>query len=407
MPEQEIVIIISCPWKCNEISEESAMSMLNQKNRLRLVWVALTVIAVGLTALTAGLLARPASAAPAPHQNFLATTNDVCLACHGKDGFKIKLDSGETLVLTISGDQFGQSTHGQNGLSCITCHVDIQGYPHPARTMESIRDVKLKYYTSCQQCHVEQYNKTLDSYHQAALAAGNKNAAVCADCHNPHTQKPIAQLSRSEIPTICAKCHSGVYEQYKESVHGAALLDEGNPDVPTCIDCHGVHNIGDPKTVEFRLKSPTEMCGRCHTNKSMMDKYGISTQVLTTYVADFHGTTVTLFEKETPDQQTNKPVCFDCHGVHDIKRVDDPQKGLAMKKNILAVCQKCHPTANIENFTDAWLGHYAPDVEKFPLVYYVNLFYQFLIPGVLGGMAVFVISDIVRRIIDNRKGGSH
>ena len=37
-----------------------------------------------------------------------------------------------------------------------------------------------------------------------------------------------------------------------------------------------------------------------------MGKYGISTQVLNTYVADFHGTTVTLFEQvspNTPDEQ--------------------------------------------------------------------------------------------------------
>ncbi len=53
-----------------------------------------------------------------------------------------------------------------------------------------------------------------------------------------------------------------------------------------------------------------------------MDKYGISTQVLNTYVADFHGTTVTLFEKQSPDAQTNKPVCYDCHGVHDIAATD-------------------------------------------------------------------------------------
>jgi hypothetical protein len=39
---------------------------------------------------------------------------------------------------------------------------------------------------------------------------------------------------------------------------------------------------------------------------------------------------VTLFEKTSPDQATNKPVCFDCHGVHNIQGVDDPQYGLAM-----------------------------------------------------------------------------
>ena len=84
-----------------------------------------------------------------------------------------------------------------------------------------------------------------------------------------------------------------------------------------------------------------------------------STQVLDTYVADFHGTTVTLFEKQSPDAETNKPVCFDCHGVHDIRRTDDPEKGLQMRENLLARCQVCHPDAT-SNFPDAWLSHYIP-----------------------------------------------
>ncbi len=63
-----------------------------------------------------------------------------------------------------------------------------------------------------------------------------------------------------------------------------------------------------------------------------MNKYGISTEVLDTYVADFHGTTQVLFEQETPEQQFNKPVCYDCHGVHDIARTDDPQKGLLVRE---------------------------------------------------------------------------
>jgi predicted CXXCH cytochrome family protein len=267
-------------------------------------------------------------------------------------------------------------------------------------------------YTVCQKCHEEQYNKTLDSVHMRAVAAGNTNAAICTDCHNPHTQPVITDQSgallpgaRLSIPEICARCHSAIYETYKQSVHGAALTQEGNTDVPTCIDCHGVHNIADPTTTAFRLQSP-QLCAKCHTDPAIMNKYGISTQVLNTYVADFHGTTVTLFEKVTPDQATNKPVCFDCHGVHDIKRVDDPVYGLQMKQNLLLACQRCHPDATI-NFPDAWMSHYIPSTSHYPIVYYVNLFYKFFIPAVIGSMGVFVVSDIVRRLIEHRKGVKH
>ena len=137
-----------------------------------------------------------------------------------------------------------------------------------------------------------------------------------------------------------------------------------------------------------------------------MSQYGISTNVLNTYVADFHGTTVTLFEKISPEQPTNKPVCFDCHGIHSIKKVDDPVYGLEMKDNLLIACQRCHPNATA-NFPDAWMSHYIPSPDKYPIVYYVNLFYKFFIPAVLGGMGIFVISDMARRLIELIKGAKH
>ncbi len=133
-----------------------------------------------------------------------------------------------------------------------------------------------------------------------------------------------------------------------------------------------------------------------------MDKYGISTQVFNTYVADFHGTTVTLFQKESPDAPTNKPVCFDCHGVHDIARVDDPQKGLELRQNILKRCQVCHPNATT-NFSEAWMSHYIPSPTKYPVVYFVDLFYKFFIPGVLGSMAILVVLDVSSVVRQKRR----
>ncbi len=124
-----------------------------------------------------------------------------------------------------------------------------------------------------------------------------------------------------------------------------------------------------------------------------MDKYGISTNVLNTYVADFHGTTVTLFEKQSPDAPTNKPVCYDCHGIHDISRVDDPQTGIEMQQNLLVRCKVCHPDAT-SNFPSAWMSHYIPSPQHYSLVYYVNLFYKFFIPLVLGGMVALVGLDV-------------
>jgi hypothetical protein len=263
-----------------------------------------------------------------------------------------------------------------------------------------LRDVTLQLTAVCDRCHSGQFTLAMDSVHAAAQAAGMREAAVCTDCHGSHNvhqltdpeTKMLLPDARLDIPVTCSRCHFTIYQKYLGSVHGTALTEEENTDVPTCIDCHGVHNIGDPTTAAFRLKSP-ELCANCHTDPDLMDKYGISTNVLNTYVSDFHGTTVTLFEKQSPDAETNKPVCFDCHGVHDISRVDDPESGIGMKQNLLIRCKVCHPDAT-ENFPSAWMSHYIPSTEHFPEVYYVDLFYKIFIPLVLGSMVALVGLDV-------------
>jgi hypothetical protein len=49
------------------------------------------------------------------------------------------------------------------------------------------------------------------------------------------------------------------------------------------------------------------------------------------------------------------------------------------------------------------LNHQVPTSRSAPLVYYVNLFYKILIPAVLGVMALFVITDAMRRFINRRR----
>jgi nitrate/TMAO reductase-like tetraheme cytochrome c subunit len=375
----------------------------------RFISILSLLLGLGILIYVLAALTTPAQAAPAPQEK---RPNDFCLACHQKSGVKFEL-GGDAVSVFINPTEFGLSVHAQEGFTCVDCHKDINDYPHKDVTAKSARDFTLTFFETCKECHEEQYIKVQDSMHQRALNEGNKNAAVCADCHNPHTQRRLTgktsgQLTpsaRVHIPQTCAKCHSTIYSAYKLSVHGNALTQEGNTDVPTCIDCHGVHNIGDPTSVTFRNSTPY-LCAKCHTDASIMDKYKISTKVLDTYVADFHGTTVKLFEEQFPGQPTNKPVCTDCHGVHNISKVDNPQTGIALRDNLIVKCQRCHPDVTA-NFSSAWMSHYVPSVEHNPLVYYVNLFYTFFIPAVLGGMIFFVLTDIYRRIVNRMKGGKH
>lgn len=324
----------------------------------------------------------------------------VCLSCHGDPELETILPNGDAQPLYIDAAVFEASVHGQQGMRCTACHTNISGYPHPPLYAESRRDYALALYPACRRCHNEQYEASLDSMHASALAAGHTYAAICTDCHGAHDVSNPHQ-PRPKISWTCGKCHSVIFNDYRESVHGAALLQESNPDVPTCIDCHGVHNIENPETAAFRIRSP-EICGHCHADRELMARYGISTDVFATYVADFHGTTITLFERQAPDQASNKAVCFDCHGIHNIKRVEDPE-ATVVKENLLATCQQCHPDADV-NFPASWTSHYQPNPRQYALVYYVKLFYRLLIPGVIGFCVAFILLDMARRLYDRVRG---
>ena len=364
-----------------------------------------------LGGILAGLFLLSSTALAAAPTQVGGTSDDQCLACHQQTNLQTEI-GGQPISLTINPEAFARSVHGVEQKHCVDCHTNITSYPHPAVTASNPRDFSLELYTTCKRCHVEQYEKTLDSVHQRALAAGNTSAAVCTDCHDPHTQARLTGIAsgvltpraRLAVPETCAQCHSSIFEDYRGSVHGKALTEEGNTDVPTCIDCHGVHNIKDPTTATFRNSTPF-LCATCHTDPEVMGKYGISTRVLDTYLTDFHGTTVKMFEESYPDQPTNKPVCTDCHGLHNIQRVDDAGTGIGLRENLLVKCQRCHPDVTTLSFTDAWLSHYDPSPADSPLVYYVQLFYKIFIPVVLGGMGLFVASDIYRRIVSRRKPG--
>jgi predicted CXXCH cytochrome family protein len=325
--------------------------------------------------------AAPAPAGPAS-----------CIDCHKSESLSMEFASGEKLSGFVDEQKMAQSVHGEK-LTCSDCHRNITGYPHSKVEAQDRREYSIALYEACKSCHFAHYTKTLDSMHYQVLEAGNRDAPLCTDCHGYHdVSKPTEP--RAKISKSCASCHEETYRVYAQSVHGAALVrDENNRDVPVCTDCHGTHKIKSASTASFHLESP-EMCARCHANESLMERYGLSPKVFKTYVRDFHGSTVALTKREGTNGWTDKAVCSDCHGVHDIKTVKtaDP---VEVKQNIVKTCQKCHPDAGT-NFPDSWLGHYELSRDKAPLPWLVRAAYTLLIPLMAGGLLLHVVVDLWR-----------
>lgn len=329
--------------------------------------------------------------------------NSFCLTCHADSDATKVLADGSEIHASVDLDELANSVHGssneQGALGCVDCH-GVDAFPHDDPLPETGRAYTVQKSLACVNCHTEQTENLADDVHYVALIDGNIRSATCVDCHGAHDvqtlDEPITRISET-----CGDCHTVTFDEYRNSVHGEALF-EGDENAPTCTDCHGVHGIEHPTTALFRNRSP-ELCATCHADEEMMSQYDISTNVFDSYLDDFHGTTVSLFEQTDPNVPSNKAVCYDCHGVHDIARAD-ADNSQVVRENLLATCRECHPDAS-SDFPDTWVGHFEPTFESNPLLYLVNLFYDILIPVVLAGFIFLIAVDIIGRIRRRFGGG--
>jgi len=322
-------------------------------------------------------------------------TEAYCLGCHSNPDLKMTLPNGEEISLFISTDMLAESVHSPAGIECEACHTEIKTYPHPEIEFQTRREMSRSYYLACQKCHSANYKNAQDSMHARAAEAGNLDAPICTDCHGAH-DVTIPDKPRSHVSSTCSTCHQEIYNEYKVSIHGGALIQEDNPDVPVCTDCHGVHNIQDPRTAQFRISSP-DLCASCHANQELMAKYGLTADVYNLYNLSWHGVDLSVYKARWPNTWHYSAVCTDCHGVHDILSTQDPNSSVN-PDNLLATCQKCHPDAG-PNWTGAWVGHNRIDPQRTPFLYYTEVFYSSFSPFVLWMSLIYVILQIFHAIV--------
>ena len=352
-------------------------------------------LALVVGAIVAGLAAaQPANAPSAPLGASPATAE--CLGCHDDPTLQTTLPGGEVLPLYVSAEGLRASVHGEVGIECQSCHPKVTGYPHAPIPFDTRRELARSYYEACQRCHPDNYSLTQDSMHAQVAAAGNLEAPICTDCHGAHDVRPPDE-PRAHVSQTCGQCHTAIVDAYANSIHGSALLQQDNPDVPVCTDCHGVHNIQDPRTALFRVDTP-ELCAGCHANPELMGRYGLSADVYSLYSLSWHGVDVSVYKANWPTIWHERAVCTDCHGVHDILPTGDPASRVN-PANLLSTCRQCHPDAG-PNWTGAWTGHYQVSLERTPFVFYTQAFYESFAPFVLWMSGIYVALQILRATVE-------
>ena len=337
------------------------------------LWTALVSAAdTAATAVQANQASAPAKEAePAP----VMIPSELCLGCHGNQGFGVPGPDGKVRPLDVNKDKFEKSVHGKR--LCVECHKNITEVPHKP-------GIEIR--VSCVECHeklwtaavkenktqeharlgvvVEQINHYMKSIHaRPSRADQSRTNATCYSCHEAHYVHPKGSDERTKwrlsVPNACGKCHAKEREQYATSVHGKAVLEQGNPYAAICADCHTTHDVEKAASDSTKV-AITRNCGNCHTES------------LKTYTETYHGQVNRLGYAHTAK-------CFDCHGSHTVQRVDN-SKSTMHPDNRLKTCQKCHEgaTKGFVTFEPHGTPH---DFGRYPYIWIASKFMLQLLVG--------------------------
>lgn len=353
-----------------------------------------------------------------PHKvelkNLIATISDkTCLKCH-ENSETHKIVNNQAVSLKVDVSELAVSTH-QN-ITCVKCHSDVTAnINRPCETAGKV---------DCSNCHSKESEVYYTSGHGEAYFNKKENAPYCTNCHGSHGIKPRTDenspIYRSSIPKLCGQCHQkggkavqgtnlneiDAFHDYSNSVHGRSLSEKGLLSAAVCTDCHTSHfelresdprSSVNPKNIaatcgnchkgiynqyvasdhSYREKNgdlqyPT--CGTCHTahNISEVHKDKFMSEITVqcgkchkelaeSYLETYHGKVYQLGFMQAAR-------CSDCHGAHNIYRIQNP-KSKVSPENIVATCQQCHADAS-KKFT-GYLTHATHNNKtKFPWLYY-------------------------------------
>jgi hypothetical protein len=275
--------------------------------------------------------------------------------------------------------------------NCILCHTDASnvkkdflfskdpkasGSPEHLNLTELLSDVHFRKGLSCSGCHG---GTPADEFMTKGVA-------------ERWPKRDERLKDRSWIPGFCGRCHSDPsfmrgfnpmmptdqVAKYRESQHGIRLFEAKDPNVATCISCHGVHGIRGPKSRLSKVypQNIPGTCGACHANATTMASYKLAdgspipTTQLEEYKSSVHGRA--LLEKG----DMGAPACNGCHGNHaamppkvasvaQVCRTCHSQNGTyfdgskhkaAFAEHGWPECAKCHGKHNIAKTSDTMIG---------------------------------------------------
>jgi hypothetical protein len=283
-----------------------------------------------------------------------------CILCHtdseaqsAETLFSVPTDSHQPAA-HMNLREVVEDVHFRLGLSCAGCHGGdpaadfghdfVKEWPEKDRQKNRAWVVQF-----CARCHsdptiMHEFNPSLptdqlakfkDSPHgRTLLEQHDDRAPSCVSCHGVHgirpAKDPQSKVYAQRVPETCGACHAdpkimagftlpdgsplptNQLAEYRDSVHGRALLVRGDLGAPACNTCHGNHAASPPGVAQV-----SRSCSLCHSaNASLFD-------------GSKH--------KHAFDQH-NWPECGKCHSNHAIAKTHDSMLATGPGQ----LCGDCH-----------------------------------------------------------------
>jgi|WetSurMetagenome_2_1015567.scaffolds.fasta_scaffold39683_2 hypothetical protein len=383
--------------------------------------------------LLAGALAvAPVAASSAAPAKAKGPTAADCAGCH------------ESADKPVKADALKGSVH--EGLACTDCHSDIKDLPHadkPAKAdcspchAQAVTDWKASPHAAkpggatcaschgshqitaganegsmrrgirqvqvCGACHAKHpgphggtgeawiMNYRNSVHGDAVLNKGMNVAPSCATCHGAHALRALGKAdaaSKVKIAELCGTCHAQAFASFRASAHYAAL-QKGSAGAPSCTDCHGEHTIQGPQgpgSPVAPLAVP-QTCGKCHADKSAMENFGLPSDRVATYTDSYHGIAL----KEGDLKAAN---CASCHENHGVLPASDPASSIN-PANLEKTCGKCHPKAG-KGFSQVKF-HQAVSPQGARGAWFVRVFYIGFIGILILGFVLHILAEMFAR----------
>lgn len=219
--------------------------------------------------------------------------------------------------------------------ACVDCHQ-----PHKVRKVFYEQGMADK---DCMSCHSQKGIKSAIDGRALyvdwdEIKLSRHQRVACSQCHTEVSPSKTRACATIKSKVDCSSCHAEVGNDFKLSIHGQ-YLERNDPNAPTCIECHGTHNVlgkRESKSPIFPINVPT-LCAKCHQEgqKAAMRYTAKEHQVIKNYQESIHGKGL------LKSGLVVTAMCTDCHSSHRILPAEDFNSSVH-HNNISITCGRCH-----------------------------------------------------------------